>query len=110
MITKWKLFTEEIEEDKWSVQRYGNGHAVYYDGVIVGFDDREIGAEENVQFKNYNATLVYSTERTEVITIFVVDYIDKIFQLEKDKSPAIKEIAQKLSEKIYPEGFFIKLN
>jgi len=107
MITNWKLFTENIE-DKWSVLRYGNGHVVYYDGIIVGFDDKEIGVEENVKSKNYNVTLVYSTEKEETATIFIVDYINKIF--ENDKEIVIKSIAQKLCEKIYPSGFFIKLN
>ena len=96
---------EELE-DKWSVKRYGNGHAVYYDGVIVGFDDKEIGEEEGVNSKLYNVEIIYTQEYSDTMSIYVVDFIDKVFN---NTNNAVKEIAQKIAKQISNQSFVIKI-
>ena len=112
MITKWKVFESE---QNWSIKKYGFAHAVYYKGVIVGFDDKEIANEEGVNSYNlWTITLRYSTDinDSEDIELYVPNYVGQMFQLEDeyDISPIVKTIAGKLAEKLYQPGFFIELN
>lgn len=107
-------FTESFQKfneqfDPWSVKRYGNAAAVYYNGAIVGFNDKEIGEEEEVQSKYHSVELVYSTDtnESETMNLYVVRSSWKLFENETD---AVKQIAQKLAENIYKQGFIIKIN
>lgn len=109
-------FTESFdsfEDKKWSVKRYGNSHAVFYDGQIVGFDDKEIGDEFNVESELFNVELIYSIDEKseEILPIYVCKNVWKIFDLvdQFDISPAVKQIAQKMAEKMYRQGFYIRV-
>ena len=86
-------------DDKWSVKRYGNAHVVYYDGEILGYDDRQIEEEENVTGILHNIEIVYNADDTdtETMTLYVV------------KEEMLKTIAEKLAEKIFRQGFLIRI-
>jgi len=104
---------ENTQNEKWSVKRYGNSHAVFYDGQIVGFDDKEIGDEFNVESELFNVELIYSIDEKseEILPIYVCKNVWKIFDLvdQFDISPAVKQIAQKMAEKMYRQGFYIRV-
>jgi hypothetical protein len=88
---------ENFQTDEWSVKRYGNAHAIYLEGVLVGFDDKSIGEDYNIEAKFYNIELIYDQEHIEDFGLYVVDGND------------VKQVAEKYAEKIYRQGFIVKL-
>ena len=120
MINKFSQYIKEEwqkpfeSKQNWSVKRYGNANAVYYNGVLVGYDDREIGNEENVTNPDfYNVEILYSQDPrdNEEFSLYVPDYIWQIFEIENhDIKPIVLKIATKMAENIFKQGFFIKIN
>jgi len=92
-------FTESFVSfnDEWSIKRYGNTHAVYLDGVLVGFDDKSIGEDYNIKANFYNIELIYDQEHIEDFGLYVVDGTD------------VKQVAEKFAEKLYRQGFIVKI-
>lgn len=100
MKTKYR-FTESFdnfdEDDKWSIKRYGNAHALYDNGVLVGYDDKSIGEDYGIEGNFYNIELVYDTENIVDFGLYIVDGVD------------IQEIAKEFSNKVYRQGFIVKI-
>jgi hypothetical protein len=101
-----KTYNESIEEDdKWNVMKYGNSIAVYYNNIIVGFDDEEIGKDEEVKYETYTVDVVFNIHKFEKLTVYVVDFIETLFD---NKEDAIKKISEKIAHELYLQNFTIK--